>query len=231
MASTAAAQAVLHSEIVEIEAKMATFEAIRSGLQRSLLGLRELELELEDERECLSISLLHILLADGAELTDKIWDKLIGEGIRERIAIQDERKKGRAITTSSRRRKGPSFVPSEHDSLPTEVAFMVRSSLLPSSLISVLLFVDGCAVLYVSAAEGLTMVILPRHRRSMVTLDPSPRWTSRNRTVCVSQRVEMRACDCGTCRVARSWDSFVVIVVRLPSARPPSSCSTDIGHR
>lgn len=50
------------------------------------------------------------------------------EGIRERIGIQDERKKGRAVSASSRRRKGPAFLPSEHDDLPSGVAFMVRRS-------------------------------------------------------------------------------------------------------
>lgn len=46
------------------------------------------------------------------------------EGIRERIQTVDERTQGRAVATSSRRRRGPAFLPSEHDDLPNGVAFM-----------------------------------------------------------------------------------------------------------
>lgn len=48
-------------------------------------------------------------------------------GLQEQIGIQEERKKGRTVTPSSRRRKGPAFLPSEHDDLPSGVAFMVSS--------------------------------------------------------------------------------------------------------
>ena len=54
----------------------------------------------------------------------------IVQGIRESRLIQEERTKGRNVNnnlaSSSRRRKGPAFLPSEHDDLPNGVAFMVR---------------------------------------------------------------------------------------------------------
>lgn len=43
-------QALLNSQIVEVDNKIAGLDAIREGLRRSLLTLREEELELEDER-------------------------------------------------------------------------------------------------------------------------------------------------------------------------------------
>lgn len=44
-------QAVLNGQIGEVEQKIAELDAIRDGLKRGLLGLREEELELEDERK------------------------------------------------------------------------------------------------------------------------------------------------------------------------------------
>lgn len=116
---SASSQAVINSEMAEVDAKIVSLDAIRCRLQRDLLGLRELELELEDERKSGAEAVLvpHMLMY---RLT------LSGEGIRERITAQDERRKGRSVTMSSRRRKGPAFIPGEHDALPHGVAFMVR---------------------------------------------------------------------------------------------------------
>lgn len=49
------------------------------------------------------------------------------QGLQERMAQQEEKKKGRSVSATSRRRKGPAFLPSEHDELPPNVAFMVSS--------------------------------------------------------------------------------------------------------
>ena len=50
------------------------------------------------------------------------------EGVQGRLANLEVRALGRAASfASSRRRKGPAFLPSEHDDLPVNVAFMVRS--------------------------------------------------------------------------------------------------------
>lgn len=54
---------------------------------------------------------------------------MLVEGIQERIQTQSQGEAGghRAVSTSSRRRKGPAFLPSEHDDLPLNVAFMVSA--------------------------------------------------------------------------------------------------------
>lgn len=41
----------MNGQIGEVEQKIAELDAIRDGLKRGLLGLREEELELEDERK------------------------------------------------------------------------------------------------------------------------------------------------------------------------------------
>lgn len=51
------------------------------------------------------------------------------EGVQDRLAQLEARQAGRAVSsTSSRRRKGPAFLPSEHDALPPNVAFMTLTS-------------------------------------------------------------------------------------------------------
>ena len=50
-AHTSYLQAVLNGQIGEVEQKIAELDAIRDGMKRGLLGLREEELELEDERK------------------------------------------------------------------------------------------------------------------------------------------------------------------------------------
>ncbi|KAK4703317.1 hypothetical protein P7C70_g2902, partial [Phenoliferia sp. Uapishka_3] len=96
MSNVSVKRALLNGQISEVDNKMAALDAIREGLRRSLLALREEELELVDELS----------------------------GIQELMAIHEERKKGRNVSASSRRRKGPAFLPTEHEDLPTGVAFM-----------------------------------------------------------------------------------------------------------
>lgn len=111
---------MLNGQIGEVEQKIAELDAIRDGLKRGLLGLREEQLELEDERECNASSERVVMIR-----TDIHRLSLTVAGIRERITIVDERTKGHTVATSSRRRRGPAFLPSEHDELPGGVAFMV----------------------------------------------------------------------------------------------------------
>ncbi|KAL1952286.1 hypothetical protein VTO73DRAFT_1435 [Trametes versicolor] len=100
-------RALINNEIDEITHKMEALDVIRARLEQDLLRLQEEELELDDELE----------------------------GVRERLeleesASQPSRSQSRAAqaTLSSRRRKGPAFLPSEHDELPPGVAFMVLES-------------------------------------------------------------------------------------------------------
>ncbi|KAN0060784.1 Mitochondrial fission protein [Thecaphora frezii] len=108
-------RALIDSEIATVDAKIQTLERIKSGLKDKLLGLREEELELSDEQE----------------------------GVSELLAVQKHRRAmpggpGSAANAtaagatahqgSSRRRKGPLFMPSEHDELPSGVAFMTLAN-------------------------------------------------------------------------------------------------------
>lgn len=76
-----------------------SLDAVRNQLQQSLLRLHEEELELDEELE-------------------NVFDRLAFE----------EKSAGAASAAAARngkRRKGPAFLPSEHDDLPPGVAFMV----------------------------------------------------------------------------------------------------------
>ncbi|KAI0666271.1 WD40 repeat-like protein [Trametes maxima] len=100
-------RALINNEIDEITHKIDALDAIRSKLEHDLLRLQEEELELDDELQ----------------------------GVRERLeleesASQPSRSHSRTahLPPSSRRRKGPAFLPSEHDELPPGVAFMSLES-------------------------------------------------------------------------------------------------------
>lgn len=95
-------------------------DAIRTKLEQDLLRLQEDELELDDERE-FSFILFAIIL-----INSKV------EGVRERMDFEHSTTRAPVnaanshhIPQSSRRRKGPAFLPSEHDDLPPGMAFMV----------------------------------------------------------------------------------------------------------
>ncbi|EST09516.1 WD40 repeat [Kalmanozyma brasiliensis GHG001] len=104
-------RSLIDSELSAVDAKIKVLEKIKAGLNKKLLGLREEELELNDEHE----------------------------GVGELLAVQKHLRAmpggpaaaanaaATGATTSqgsSRRRKGPLFMPSEHDELPSGVAFM-----------------------------------------------------------------------------------------------------------
>ncbi|KDQ54821.1 hypothetical protein JAAARDRAFT_37931 [Jaapia argillacea MUCL 33604] len=98
-------RALIENEIAEITHKIETLDKIRAKLENDLLKLQEDELELDDELE----------------------------GVKEQLAAERANTVGHHhktatpllhIVPSSRRRKGPAFLPSEHDDLPPGVAFM-----------------------------------------------------------------------------------------------------------
>ncbi|PFH54710.1 hypothetical protein AMATHDRAFT_72470 [Amanita thiersii Skay4041] len=97
-------RSLINTEIEEITHKIEALDGIRAKLEGNLLKLQEDELELD------------------AEL----------EGVQERLIFEQSHTRNEKggilhIPTSSRRRKGPSFLPSEHDELPPGVAFMSLS--------------------------------------------------------------------------------------------------------
>lgn len=101
-------RSLINSEIVEINNKIKTLDSIRERLEQDLLKLHEDELELDDE---------------------------LG-GVQERMEFEeaafrqsDNTKTAPAPHVApSRRRRGPVFLPSEHDELPPGVAFMTLES-------------------------------------------------------------------------------------------------------
>lgn len=111
---------LLQDEMAAVDLKMASLQNVKDGLARSLTALKEEELELEDEQagimELISLQ-RHRRLMPGAAgqsgtSSHKGSSRHGGEGSGQQ-------------GTTSRRRKGPMFLPSEHDELPNNVAFMV----------------------------------------------------------------------------------------------------------
>ncbi|KAI0307444.1 WD40-repeat-containing domain protein [Multifurca ochricompacta] len=94
-------RSLLHNDIVEITNKIEALDVIRTRLEQDLLKLQEDELELDDE----------LLM------------------VQERLELETSQNNQSgsihpSLMASSRRRKGPAFLPSEHDELPPGVAFM-----------------------------------------------------------------------------------------------------------
>ncbi|KAJ7596615.1 WD40-repeat-containing domain protein [Mycena floridula] len=101
-------RSLINSEIAEITHKIEALDGIRVKLEEDLLKLQEDELELDDELE----------------------------GVKERLQFEQSSSTNQKISAAasaqfphtSRRRRGPSFLPSEHDELPPGIAFMTLDS-------------------------------------------------------------------------------------------------------
>ncbi|SPO27634.1 related to CAF4 - CCR4 associated factor [Ustilago trichophora] len=104
-------RSLIDSELSAVDAKIKVLEKIKAGLNKKLLGLREEELELNDEHEGVGELLAvqkHLRAMPGGP-----------------AAAANASASGATTSQSnSRRRKGPLFMPSEHDELPSGVAFM-----------------------------------------------------------------------------------------------------------
>jgi division protein 1 len=98
---------LIHAEIYEVSAKIDTLEEVRRVLEKSLLHLQEERLELDDELE-------------------GVQELMISPAVTSAAGIKALPPSG-ASARPSRRRRGPAFLPSEHDDLPSGVAFMVRN--------------------------------------------------------------------------------------------------------
>ncbi|RSH90672.1 Mitochondrial fission protein [Saitozyma podzolica] len=96
---------LIHAEIFEVSAKIDALEEIRRRLEASLLHLQEEQLELDDELEGVQE------LMSSPAMTMSAGTKALPSS-------------STGTSRSSRRRKGPAFLPSEHDELPAGVAFM-----------------------------------------------------------------------------------------------------------
>lgn len=102
---------LIDNEMAAVDTKIKVLEKIKAGLGKKLLGLREEELELNDEHEGVAELLAvqkHLRAMPGGP-----------------AAAANAAASGATTSqSSSRRRKGPLFMPSEHDELPSGVAFM-----------------------------------------------------------------------------------------------------------
>ncbi|WFC97530.1 [histone H3]-dimethyl-L-lysine(36) demethylase [Malassezia yamatoensis] len=103
-----------NSEILNVDAKIAALQTIKSSLQQKLFDVREEELELEDEmqglNELLELQRYRLSMPGGRGLD-------AGNVLPQPTSVAAQR-------GSSRRRKGPVFLPNEHDELPHGLAFM-----------------------------------------------------------------------------------------------------------
>ncbi|KAG8741769.1 Mitochondrial fission protein [Ceratobasidium sp. 414] len=91
-------RSLINNEIAEITHKIAALDVIRNNLEQDLLRLHEDELELEDELTAVQ----ELQYLEGTSTPAEVG--------------------------SSRRRKGPAFLPSEHDDLPPNIAFMTLTT-------------------------------------------------------------------------------------------------------
>ncbi|SPO32586.1 related to CAF4 - CCR4 associated factor [Ustilago trichophora] len=104
-------RSLIDSELAAVDAKIKVLEKIKAGLNKKLLGLREEELELNDEHEGVGELLAvqkHLRAMPGGPAA----------------AANAAASGATSSQSNSRRRKGPLFMPSEHDELPSGVAFM-----------------------------------------------------------------------------------------------------------
>lgn len=100
---------LINAEIAEVEARIAALDAVKQNLNKDLVGIREEELELTDEFDGVS--------------------EMLALMKHRRAMPGGEREAQRSTSnTTSRRRKGPLFLPSEHDDLPSGVAFMTLTN-------------------------------------------------------------------------------------------------------
>ncbi|KAK9899757.1 WD40 repeat-like protein [Cystobasidium minutum MCA 4210] len=107
-----------------LEEKIRKLEVLKEELGQRLLELKEEELELDDELE----------------------------GVQDRLTQLEARQAGRVVSsTSSRRRKGPAFLPSEHDALPPNVAFMTLTSRNPA--------IQSCSVTSLDFSEPYGLLV------------------------------------------------------------------------
>ncbi|GAA6012326.1 hypothetical protein JCM10207_002805 [Rhodosporidiobolus poonsookiae] len=119
MRNVAVRRALVNGQIREVEDKIRALERVREELRRGLMGLREEELELEDELEGIQARLARLPLNTSTSTPAALNAGTSSTGL-DGTASRDPL----LPVQSSRRRKGPAFLPSEHDDLPTGVAFM-----------------------------------------------------------------------------------------------------------
>ncbi|GAA6057299.1 hypothetical protein JCM3770_001706 [Rhodotorula araucariae] len=146
MGNVAVRRALVHGQIKDVEERIAALDKVREDLRRGLLGLREEELELEDELEGTQARLARLPLMTTLPSTASASASAPTANGRGDPAAAF------LASTSSRRRKGPAFLPSEHDDLPPNVAFMTLTGHLAPIL--ALDFTEPYGTLVSSSSDG-----------------------------------------------------------------------------
>ncbi|GAA5935002.1 hypothetical protein JCM3775_004673 [Rhodotorula graminis] len=152
MSNVAVRRALVNGQVRDVEEQIAKLNKVRDELKRGLLGLREEELELEDELEGIHARLARLPLTTTAIPTSSTHARASSQS---RALSGDSMSAHGGIpfpSSSSRRRKGPAFLPSEHDELPPNVAFMTLNGHL-SPILS-LDFSEPYGTLVSSSSDG-----------------------------------------------------------------------------
>lgn len=100
---------LVNEDLTRLDHQILKLAQIREDLERSMLSLKEEELELLDEYEGVQDRLIEKERTTQSSASSKLHPSV---------------PQPRLSSTTSRRRRGPAFLPSEHDDLPKNVAFM-----------------------------------------------------------------------------------------------------------
>lgn len=117
---------LLNADVAEVEAKMAAMALVRENLQKSLLGLQEEQLELQEEFE--GVSELIAVQRHRSKMPGKAGAKAAAAEAGAQFSSSSSSSSTGQGGASSRRRKAALFLPSEHDELPPGVAFMTLAN-------------------------------------------------------------------------------------------------------
>lgn len=153
---------LLHTEVAQVDLKIAALQAVKDSLVSDLLALKEEELELDDEQagiqELISMQ-KHRRNMPGQGGEVKAHSSAGGKHTKSKLSHSSTNPTAAAeghaqknALQSSRRRKGPMFLPSEHDELPSNVAFMTLTG--HTAPITALDFSEPYGALVTAAADG-----------------------------------------------------------------------------
>jgi division protein 1 len=106
---------LISKDLNEIDLRIIKLNQLKEDLERSMLSLREEELELIDEYEGVNDRLLQLQQSLPLPLPAQR---------NHGLTLPTATREPRISSTNSRRRRGPAFLPSEHDDLPKNVSFM-----------------------------------------------------------------------------------------------------------
>lgn len=117
---------LISGEIADVTSKIDALETIRRRLEGSLIRMQEEELELDDEMQGVKEAMSNPAITAASASQATLANDPTGATLPSTTSRSDHGPGSGSIP--SRRRRGPAFLPSEHDELPRDVAFMTLSS-------------------------------------------------------------------------------------------------------